>query len=58
MLTSAAFVWSVVVDYLAWQRDIDEAVRSMIRLRWDILIMTPFEDLVIKFAKTFYSMSL
>merc|ERR1719471_1276952 len=46
MISTALFTCSVVVDYKAFQRLIDQEDRNLVRLRWEILIFTPTEDLV------------
>jgi len=46
MLSTAAFACSLLVDFKAFQRTICAEDRNIIRLRWEILVLTPLEDLV------------
>ena len=46
MLSTTAFICQVIVDYKAWERMIDKEDRNVVRLRWEILVLTPLEDLV------------
>ena len=46
VLSSSAFTWSTMLDYKAWQREYDLNERAIVRLRWEVLIVTPVEDIV------------
>jgi len=46
MISSSFFICKTVVDYKAFERRIAKEDRNLVRLRWDILILTPIEDLI------------
>merc|ERR1719499_1157271 len=46
MLSSVAFVMCLLVDYKAFQRYINKEDRELVRLRWEILVLTPTEDII------------
>ena len=46
MISAVCFVFETTIDYKAWQRDVFLEDRNVIRLRWEILVITPLEDLV------------
>lgn len=45
MFSSVGFVLYLIVDYKAFQRGITQEDRAIVRLRWEILMLTPLEDI-------------
>lgn len=45
MISLSTFIFETSIDYKAWQRKIPLEDRNVIRLRWEILVLTPLEDL-------------
>lgn len=57
VMSTAIFAMVVVVDYTAFMREISREDRSLNRLRWELLVITPVEDIVRKII-TFQNLGL
>ena len=46
VLSVGVLIMAVVVDYMAFMRKFSLEERALNRLRWEVLIITPVEDMV------------